>query len=185
LNLFDPTTGEITGSDEEGCPRCDAHARRAEGIEADLQNAEKELRRLRKALRAAETELRKQREESPEGRTAKVIFRYWITRCEKDPKRTKLGEKRERCVIARLHNGYDATYICRAIDGLAFGAYRNPDTGQRYDDLELVCRDEPHLERFHDLAERTAVKTLIGPAWERLFERELESPGPGDKTVPF
>lgn len=40
---------------------------------------------------------------------------------------------------------------------------------QRYDELELICRDEVQVERRHDLAEANGVKTLVGPAWTHEF----------------
>src|SRR5690606_31469331 len=112
----------------------------------------------------------RQRDESPEGRVAKALFRYWCARLGKDPKRSKFGEKRKKVVVARLRDGYDPSYIARAIDGLAVGAYTNPETGVRYDDLELVCRHEVNLERFHRIAEAVNAPTLVNEAWRKEFD---------------
>jgi hypothetical protein len=53
----------------------------------------------------------------------------------------------------------------------------------RYDDLELVCRDETTLERFHDRAERVNAATLVGPAWLAEIEGTKFEPKPED--TPF
>lgn len=163
--LFDPETGEVH---EPACPSCTQALTERVQAEADLQAAERELRKLRRECNRLRTELYKQRTDSPEGMRAQAIFRYWVSVCEKDPKRTVFGEKRMKCVLARLRE-HEAPYIARAIDGLAVAAFVN-ENGHKYDDLELVCRDEVHLERFFNLAERMKAPTLCGPAWVAEFE---------------
>lgn len=44
---------------------------------------------------------------------------------------------------------------------------------QRYDELELICRDEIQLEGRHEKAERYGVPTLVGPAWKREFGSQV------------
>jgi len=163
--LFDEATGEI--GDVEGCPTCSQALQERLQAEADLQGVERELRKSRREVARLKTELNKQRTQSPEGYRAKAIFRYWVARCEKNAS-TVFGEKRQEKVIARLHE-YPADYIARAIDGLAEGAYTG-DNGMRHDDLELVCRDETKLEKYHALAELVGAPTLVGPAWIAEFE---------------
>ena len=186
---FDPDTGEFIddgdgdGDDRDYCNRCATHVARAEALEADIVSAERDLRKARRAIRALEAELKKQREDSPEGRVARALFKYWCARLDKNPKRSKFGEKRQKVVIARLKDGYLPSYIARAIDGLAVGAYTNPDTGLRYDDLELVCRNEVNLERFHRTAEAMDAPTLVGDAWVREFEGA--DPGESESDTPF
>ncbi len=168
---FNPTTGEVTGEpNPRDCPRCREEHARAETIKVDLEFAENALRKERRIVSALQTQLRKLTEESPEGRVAKALFRYWLLRCEKNAKRTKFGEARVKKVIARLHDNYEPSFVARAIDGAAVYAYINPDTGLKYDDLTTICRDESNLERFHTLAETMNVPTLLGPAWLKEFE---------------
>jgi hypothetical protein len=164
-SLFDETTGEVR---EGACPSCTRAITERVQAEADLQAAERELRKARREITRLKKEVHKQRTESPEGYRAKAIFKYWVKRCEKDPKRTVFGEKRMEKVLAQLKH-HEPSYIARAIDGLAVGAYVNTQ-GHKYDDLELVCRDEVHLERFYSLAERVGAPTLAGPAWIAEFE---------------
>lgn len=176
--LFDATTGEVT---EGGCPRCKQAMEEQIQAESDLRAAERELRRVRREVSGLRAELTRQRNESPEGYKAKALFRYWVARCEKPEKRVVFGEKRMKVVIARLRE-YDATYIARAIDGAAVGCFVG-DNGTRYDDIELICRDEVHLEKFYDLAERVNATTLVGPAWIAEFEGStMEAP---ENDTPF
>lgn len=171
--LFNAETGEIE-EPEDGCPSC-AEARLSQiEAESDLRAAERELRRVRREVSGLRAELSRQRNDSPEAYRAKALFRYWVARCEKSS-RNVFGEKRMKVVLARLKE-HDAQYIARAIDGAAVGAFVG-DNGAKYDDLELICRDEVHLERFHDLAERCNAPTLVGPAWIKEFDgTTLEHP---------
>lgn len=163
-DLFDPETGEIHDP-RDGCPDCRRAALAHAEMERDLQRVERELRLERREVARLKTELTKQRTQSAEGRVARAIFDYWVARCEKNPKRAVFGEKRQKCVIARLHE-HSPEYIARAIDGLASSSWHR-ENGQ--DDLELVCRDEVKLEGFYERAERAKAPTLIGPAWVREF----------------
>lgn len=43
----------------------------------------------------------------------------------------------------------------------------------RYDELELICRDEVQLERRHEIAERVGAPTLVGHAWLKEFGSDL------------
>jgi hypothetical protein len=148
---------------------------------------------------------------------AKALGRYWITRLDKS-KRTKVKDKRLKAVIDRIRDGYDPSYIARAIDGAAECASTDSreterlalirvmqeairrldeDDGKelrdiyreamqnvvRYDDLELICRDETKLERFYDLAERVHARTIVGKAWLDEFEGAQFEPQP--ETAPF
>lgn len=202
--LFDPETGELrqTGPECENCAQATVERLTAE---QNLRAVERKLTNEITAHARTKAELERQRTETPEGKRAKALGKYWITRTGKNPKRTKVKDKRLKAVIDRLRDGYDAAYIARAIDGAAEAASTDnreterlalirvmqeairrlpPEIGAelrevyreamknvvRYDDLELICRDETKLERFHDLAERVNARTLVGPAWESEFD---------------
>jgi hypothetical protein len=172
---FNAETGEVT---DDGCPRCAQAVQEQIQAEADLRAAERELRRVRREVSGLRAELSRQRNNSPEAYRAKALFRYWVTRCGKS-ERNVFGEKRMKAVIARLKE-YDAQYIARAIDGLAVSEWHRLNS---QDDLELVCRDEVHLERFHEIAERRNAPTLVGPAWIKEFDGiDLE---PVQNDAPF
>jgi len=136
----DPTTGEVLADGSGGCPRCEAHERKAEAAIYDLHNAERELRALRRRVKTLEAELRAQRNEAPEAQTVKALFQYWVEKCRKDPKRTKLGEKREKALLARLREGYDANFIKRAIDGAALAPTTIPSDTQRLALVKVMRR---------------------------------------------
>lgn len=83
------------------------------------------------------------------------VFEHWKRVMSKAPS-TELSPKRLRAVRARLDGGRTAKELCRAIDGCArsdFNMGRESGRPTKYNDLELICRDAEHLERFLDLAE--------------------------------
>lgn len=83
-----------------------------------------------------------------EARKAAVVrvFAYWQEKC--DHRQAKLTPERGRSIMARLRDGYSEAELRKAIDGAATAAYVNEDTGQRYDDLTLICRNGSKLESF-------------------------------------
>ena len=164
MGKIDPETGELTGELEP----LEREQFRAEQAEIDLQLANEDLARQRRIIASLKAQLGKQKAEAPEGKSAELIARYYSKRMTKT-KGWKFGEKRKDCVIARLREGFTPEYMCRAIDGLAIGASQNQDTGVKYDDLEFQARNEVHLERFHEVAERNDAPTLITPAWLRCL----------------
>ena len=87
------------------------------------------------------------------------LFSYWVKRCDKG-ERTMLTAERGRAVIARLRDGYTEAEIRKAIDGAATAAYVG-DSGQRYDDLELICRSGAKLESFIERGETTTGKLVV------------------------
>jgi hypothetical protein len=169
----DPGTGEILTQRESQCPHCAEEIQQRLVVQVDLQNAQSKLQDAWREIARLKTELANQQLEAPNIKAAKAIFRYWVARLEKNPKTTKFGEKRRKVVLAMLAH-YEPYYICRAIDGLAVSVYTSP-AGKRFDDLELVCRDEVQLENRYELAERVGAPTFWGPAWEREFGSEIES----------
>lgn len=213
MTAVNPATGElveeVTGATGEPVVPLSQY------VELEQQLRAIELKLRASALNEArlKAELERQRVESPEGRVAKALGKYWIAACKKR-KTTKVKEKRLKAVLDRLRDGYDPEYIARAIDGAAVAAntasseterlalikvmqqairrvdeptakelrdvYRESmQNVTRYDDLELICRDETKLERFHDLAERVNAPSLMGPAWLREF-----GPPEGDSKTP-
>lgn len=91
---------------------------------------------------------------------AQDVFDYWASRVGRVS--AKFTPKRERAVKARLKDGYTVERLLAAIDGcLATPWNRGENPGhQKYDDLELICRNGENVERF----ERTANEGLTsGP----------------------
>lgn len=169
-------TGEVPEGPKDPIER---ERMRADVAESDLELAEAEIRTLRRSLAAKTAELARQTTDTSEGRMATAIAGYYAERLKKSNS-WKFGEKRRKAVVSRLKEGYEPEFICRAIDGIAIGANQNRDTGVRYDDLELVCRDEVYLDRFHELAERNSAPTLLSPDWTRQLRGERSLTDPDD-----
>lgn len=141
---------------------------RVEILEIDKLGLIEELLKARRSEAALRAMIARETADHPHMHTARLIAKYYVVRLGKT-KAWKFGEKRQKAVMMRLKEDSAPLFICRAIDGLAIGFNTNRDTGVVYDDLELVCRDECNLDRFHELAEKNKAKSLISPEWEALF----------------
>jgi hypothetical protein len=113
------------------------------------------LTALRREAALAERQLAELRGETGRDELAPRVHEigaYWRERCNHP--RAKIDGKRYRAVRARLaqrerDESVDdrVAYIKQAIDGAA-AAPNVSDTGERYDDLELICRNESKLDSF-------------------------------------
>ena len=74
------------------------------------------------------------------------LFAYWRERC--DHPQAKLTPERATCIGARLRDGYTEAEIRKAIEGAAVAAYVDKDSGKKFDDLTLICRNGSKLEDF-------------------------------------
>lgn len=83
---------------------------------------------------------------------AREVFSYWQSIMKK-PKAI-LGEKREKVIIARIKAGYSVDDIKQAIDGCKQSPHHQGQNERKaiYDDLELICRDEKHVDQFMSIA---------------------------------
>tara|TARA_Y100000361_G_C10867906_1_gene192699 strand:+ start:75 stop:428 length:354 start_codon:yes stop_codon:yes gene_type:complete len=84
------------------------------------------------------------------------VFQHWVVTCRTSKKgRTPvLGDKRRRKIETAIElYGVDA---CKdAIRGVTYSSWHmghNPQ-GKKYDDIELILRDEKHIEMFLELAD--------------------------------
>jgi uncharacterized protein YdaU (DUF1376 family) len=86
-------------------------------------------------------------------RTAHVqaVFSHWCRVL--DHGTAKLSPKRSRLIRARLKEGYTVEQLSAAIDGCRASPFHmgQNETGTRYDDLALICRDAEHVEQFVQL----------------------------------
>jgi hypothetical protein len=80
--------------------------------------------------------------------TALSIFNFWKTECGHET--ASFTPKRKRRVLERLKQGYPPERIQLAIRGCVASPFHQGqnDSGTKYDDLELICRDGEHLEKF-------------------------------------
>lgn len=92
------------------------------------------------------------------------VFSHWCQRLRKNA-RTTFDAKRRKAVEARLADGYAVEDLCAAIDGCAVTPHNlgQNDRGERYDDLELICRDAAHVDRFRANAASPPVSRGKGP----------------------
>jgi uncharacterized protein YdaU (DUF1376 family) len=81
-----------------------------------------------------------------------VIFDHWQKKLN-HPK-SKFDTKRQKAVNARLSDGYTVEDLLLAIDGCSQDSWSmgKNDSGQIYDDLELICRDSAHVDKFMRIA---------------------------------
>lgn len=88
----------------------------------------------------------------------RTVFEYW-QEVMGHPK-AKLDDKRKRRVSARLKDGYTVDELKQATDGCKKSPHNmgENDTGTVYDDLELICRDAAHVDRFIAMAEGRGLK---------------------------
>ncbi len=84
---------------------------------------------------------------------AKQVFEYWVKAARKGSNAV-FGAKRKKAVKARLAQGYTVDDLCRAVDGCLATPFNRGvnEGGVVYDDLELICRSESHVDRFRQAA---------------------------------
>lgn len=103
--------------------------------------------------------------------TALSVFDYW--RQESGHAHAHFTDKRRSRVLARLKQGYSVEQLQSAIRGcLASPFHRGQnDTGERYDDLELICRDGEHVEKFIAISENGVSRNGKPSASERRVDQ--------------
>lgn len=80
---------------------------------------------------------------------ADMVFEHWRRVMGKNA-RTAFDQKRRKAVEARLADGYTVEDLFRAVYGCALTPHNmgQNDRNERFDDLELICRDAAHVDRF-------------------------------------
>lgn len=94
-------------------------------------------------------------QEMAERTVVERIFDHWVYMLGKNARRTALGPTRRRA-IERALELYDEETLLLAIEGCAASAWHAGENDRRrpFDDLELILRDEAHVERFADWGQR-------------------------------
>ena len=118
------------------------------------------------------------REHSVSADTAQRVFDHWVWMLGKNPLRTAFGPERRKAVAKALAL-YDEETLCMAIEGCAASAWHQGenDRGRAFNDLELIIRNEAHVERFADDGERLRQRALRDQARARA---QLAVPPPVD-----
>lgn len=109
--------------------------------------------------------------ESPkrDGRV-KEVFDHWVERMSKP--RARLTADRTAKIQSRLREGFSNEDLKAAIDGCAQSPFHMGanDTGQKHNDITLICRSGSHVERFRDLATGDGIS---GPQPPEKLPREV------------
>jgi len=87
---------------------------------------------------------------------AERVFWHWVWMLGKAPGRVVLGPSRRRVIERALDMGYGEDTLKLAVDGCAGSRWHagENDRGTPFDDLELILRDERHIEAFSERGER-------------------------------
>ena len=112
------------------------------------------------------------------GEDVRAVFTYW-QQAMGHPQ-AKLDAKRERAIKARLKDGYEVGQLCKAVDGCKLSPHHMGQNDNRtvYDDIELICRDGPRVDKFLKLSEaapsngRTSNQQQTIDALTRYMERK-------------
>jgi hypothetical protein len=139
----------------------------------DIENLEVERRVQRAQMAKLKADAETDADSAPENDAAQAVFTYWRARCH--PAAKSFKGKRRKAVTDRLKDGWGINDLFRAIDGAVEGA-RVDEHGHRWDELELICRDEGNLRRF----------MTYGVNYERKIDAALQAVcgGPWDWDAP-
>jgi len=90
---------------------------------------------------------------------AEDIFLFWV-RVMGKAGRIVLSKKREGKIKARLSEGYTKKDIKTAIMGCRKSPFHRGENDRKtvYDDIELICRDPEHVEKFIEMAKAEGVE---------------------------
>ena len=99
------------------------------------------------------------------------IFAYWQT--ISGHSKARLTAKRKRRITDRLREGYTEEELQAAIAGNKADAFHQGDNdrGTVFDDIELICRDGEHVEKFTAIQEANSNGAIIGRIGKRKESR--------------
>lgn len=88
----------------------------------------------------------------------RAVFDHWVAAMGKVPARTVFSDERIAPVRGRLAAGFTVADLKRAVDGCASDPFSMGENDRHtpFNDLELICRDAKHVEKFIAIAERRA-----------------------------
>lgn len=92
---------------------------------------------------------------APQRSAAEQVFDHWVFMLAKNPRRCAFGPTRRRAVEKALAL-YELETLLLAVEGCAASAWHagQNDRDRAFDDLELILRDEKHIEGFAAEGER-------------------------------
>lgn len=85
-----------------------------------------------------------------------VVFEHWQRVMGHST--AKLDAKRIKAIKGRLSDGYSVANLCKAVDGCKADSWSQGANDRRtvFDDIELICRDGPKVDKFIAIAQRGA-----------------------------
>lgn len=139
LHVVDADTGEVVAG---GCPSCAHKDDEVAGLKATVTKLGAQIQRMKRDEEA-------ERRMHPHRTLIVDIHNFWQ---DVTGRKGKLGAKRFDTVAAtlrlELEGGDDDWKVRLAIIGAAIAPHRSESTGEAYDDLELICRDETKVDSF-------------------------------------
>lgn len=101
-----------------------------------------------KTKRCVNTSVELAQKPLPENLPVRAVFLHWQDVCGHP--RARLDTKRERAIAARLADGYSVADLKAAVDGCLASPWHQGKNDRRavFDDIELICRDGPKVDRF-------------------------------------
>jgi hypothetical protein len=126
------------------CSGCSRWKQRFDALMVDLENLQTDVLAKNRQITALKAELTRAHNEQVAEEKVQEVFDYWRKACNHP--RAKLGDTRHKAIRGRLREGYSIPALKLAIDGAKVGAFVSD--GKRYDDIELICRDEVKVEAF-------------------------------------
>lgn len=106
------------------------------------------------------------------------VFEFWRVVMEKP--RSHLGHTRRSKINAALKIGYSVDDLRLAIVGCKYDNWSQGenDRHRKYDDIELICRDEVRIDRFIELGDEYMRRS------EKREKERLEREAPGVPMPP-
>ncbi len=149
----DAHTGELI--DPAGCEQCERLAAELRQANHDVAVAETELRRQRRSIGALRAQLADKHRNAPNAAEVRRVLEHWQRRCGHPRAAVPLDGKRA-AVVRKMLAEFDADKLCMAVEGAARMPFVGPHGRQaeagngarRFDDIELICRDETQVEKF-------------------------------------
>lgn len=98
------------------------------------------------------------------------VFTYWQDKLNHP--RAKLDDKRKKKITALFKIGYTAEDLKTAIDGCKSSPFHQGQNNRSevYDDIELICRDASHVDKFIKTASLAGSSTQLSQYGKRAVE---------------
>jgi hypothetical protein len=139
LQLVD-ANGEVIRS---SCAACNEHLAQLESYKRDLELSEKEIRNLRRTVDALRRSKQKERDEYRQRARVEALWQMYQEIVGK--KSSKLGAARFDAIRRMVELGYTDEHFECAFYGAKVACFVD-GKGRRFDDVELICRNEAKFE---------------------------------------